>query len=64
VPTYTPHEGDVTCSRCGAPRTGKIVKNSVFLKEEKICYKMIYYTLYTLYLDSVNRQKSRCTVRT
>jgi len=29
------------------PRTGKIIKNgTVFLKEEKIYYKMIYYTLY------------------
>jgi len=41
--------------------TGKIVKNGlVFLKEEKIPYKMMYYTLY---LDSVNRQKSFCKVR-
>jgi len=30
-----------------APRTGKIIKNGpVFLKKEKICYKMVYYTLY------------------
>jgi len=29
----------------------------VFLKEEKIYYKMV--THYTLYLDSINRQKSR-----
>jgi len=29
---YTPHDGDVTCT--------------VFLKEERICYKMVYYTLY------------------
>jgi len=29
-----------------APRTDKIVKNGpVFLKREKICYKMVYYTL-------------------
>jgi len=43
-----------------APRTGKIVKNGVFLKYEKICYKMVYYILH---LDSVNHQKSRCKVR-
>jgi len=29
-----------------ALRTGKIIKNNVFLKEEKICYQMVYYTLY------------------
>jgi len=31
-----------------APRTGKIVKNSlgVVEKEENILYKMVYYTLY------------------
>jgi len=31
-----------------APRTGKIIKNGLlmFLKDEKICYKMVYYTLY------------------
>jgi len=32
-----------------APHTGKIIKNGprcVFLKEEKICNKMVYYTLY------------------
>jgi len=29
-----------------APRTGKIIKNSLmFLKKEKMCYKMVYYTL-------------------
>jgi len=32
------------------PRTGKIIKNEVTvfesLKEERICYKMVYYTLY------------------
>jgi len=29
------------------PRTGKIIKNGlVVLKEEKICYKMVYYTLH------------------
>jgi len=28
-----------------APRTGKIIKNGLsVLKEEKICYKMEYYT--------------------
>jgi len=50
-----------------APHTGKIVcitnfvKNGhVFLKVEQICYKMAYYTLY---LDSVNRQKSSCKVK-
>jgi len=25
---YTPHVGEVTCSRCG-PRTGKIIKNGL-----------------------------------
>jgi len=29
-----------------APRTGKMIKNIVFLKEEKICYKMVNYTLH------------------
>jgi len=29
-----------------APRTNKIIKNDVFLKEENICYKIVYYTLY------------------
>jgi len=29
-----------------APRTGKIIKNGLFLKEEKIFYKMVYNTLY------------------
>jgi len=39
-----------------APRTGKIIKNDPnSLKEEKIRYKMVYYTLYISY---VNRQKS------
>jgi len=33
---------------------------SVFLKEAKICYIMVYYTLC---LDSVNRQKSRWKVK-
>jgi len=29
-----------------APRTGKTIKNGLnFLKGEKICYKMTYYTL-------------------
>jgi len=40
--------------QCVAPRTGKFVKSFVLSKEEKICYSMIYYTLW---LDSVNRQK-------
>jgi len=30
-----------------APRTGKPLKMaSAFLKEEKICYQIVYYTLY------------------
>jgi len=29
-----------------APQTGKIIKNGMFLKEEKICYKMVYSTLH------------------
>jgi len=33
------HDADVAAAV--APRTGKIIKN-VFLKEEKICYKMVY----------------------
>jgi len=35
-------------------------KASVFLKEEKICYKMAYYTLY---LSQANRQKSCYKIR-
>jgi len=43
------------------PRTDKIIKNGLsVLKEEKICYKIVYYTLC---LDSVNRQKSHWKVR-
>jgi len=44
---YARHDADVTCSDL-APRTGKIIKNGLpcFLKEEKICYKIVYYTLY------------------
>jgi len=33
---------------------------SVFLKEERICYKMVYYTLY---FSLANRQKLRWKVR-
>jgi len=35
-----------------APCTGKIIKKmaAMFLKEEKICYKMVYCTYCTLYL--------------
>jgi len=61
---YTPHEGDVTCSRCGAsavvaPRTGKIVKNDlrVFERGENLLHNG------TLCLDSVNHQKLRLKVR-
>jgi len=44
-----------------APRTGKIIKNRVeFLKEQRICYKMVYYTVF---LGSVNRQKLSWKVR-
>jgi len=52
-----------------APRTSKIVKNglrafergeNLLQKEEKICYKIVSYTLC---LDSVSRQKSRWKVR-
>jgi len=30
------------------PRTGKIIKSGlgVFIKEERICYKMVYFNLY------------------
>jgi len=42
-----------------ALRTGKLIKNylDVFLKEGKICYKMVYCC--TLCLGSANRQKLR-----
>jgi len=43
---YTPHDGDVTCSRC-SPRTGKSIKNGFATK---------WYT--TLYLSEANHQKS------
>jgi len=39
------HDADVACSGCSA----SYMQNYVFLKEEKICYKMVYY--YTLYLS-------------
>jgi len=43
-----------------APRTGKISKNGLrVLIEEKICYKIIYYTLYL----KANRQKLCYQVR-
>jgi len=43
------------------PRKAKSSKMaSLFLKEEKICYKMVYFILC---LGSVNRQKSRRKVR-
>jgi len=36
------------------PRTGKIIEIGLrFLKEEKICYKMVYYT----HVFKFNRQK-------
>jgi len=37
---YTPHEGDITCSCCGASYKKLIVLKmaSVVLKEENICY--------------------------
>jgi len=54
----TPHEGDVTCSRCGV--SYRQIHPKCFLKGEKICYKMVYYTMY---LDSVNHQKLRCIVK-
>jgi len=38
------HDAHVTCSGCSRQNTGKIIKNDVFLKEEKIYYKMVYYT--------------------
>jgi len=43
------------------PCTSKIIKNflTVFLKEEKISYKMVYHTLH---LDIADRQKSRWKV--
>jgi len=33
---YTRNDSDVTCSGCSAS----------YMKEEKICYEMVYYTLY------------------
>jgi len=40
---HSRHDADVACSAC---RTGKFIKMvSVFLKEEKNCYKMVYYCL-------------------
>jgi len=45
-----------------APRTGKILKNGpLLLKEGKFATK--WYITYTLCLDSVNHQKSRCKGR-
>jgi len=45
-----------------APRTSKIINIAfVFLKEEKICYKMIYCIQNGI--GSVNRQKLRWKVR-
>jgi len=53
---YARHYADVTCSGCSTSCTGKMIKNGpVFFKEEKICYKIVYYTLYLSY---ANRQKS------
>jgi len=44
-----------------APHTGKFMKNGLsVLKEEKICYKIVYHTLC---LSSANCQKSRCKDR-
>jgi len=41
---YTPHGGDVTCSGCDASyRPNHLKMASMFLKEEKIYYKMVYY---------------------
>jgi len=60
---YTRHDADVICSTCSASRLvqAKSLKvTSVFLKEEKICNKMVYYTLH---LSLTNRQKSCCKVR-
>jgi len=43
---YIRHDADVSCSGCEALQ-GKLLKMTlVLLKEEKTCYKMIYYTLY------------------
>jgi len=39
-----------------APRTGKIIR--VFLKEEKICYKMIYFILCWFSQSSENALES------
>jgi len=39
------HDADVACSGCRASHR-QIIKNDLlfFLKKEKICYKMVYYT--------------------
>jgi len=47
---YTPHDDDVTYGGC----------KKLFLKGEKICYKMV---LKSLYLSRVNRVKLRLKVR-
>jgi len=45
---YTPHDGDVTCCGCSAVQ-GKLLKMaSVFLKEEKIYYKMVIHFAFKL----------------
>jgi len=37
---YTPHEADVTCAVIALIQAKSLKKN------ENICYKMVYYTLY------------------
>jgi len=41
---YSPREGDVTGSRCGV-QSKSLKMALVFLKEEKVCYKMVYFIL-------------------
>jgi len=39
--SYMPDMTVTSFTAAVAPHTGKIIKNDVFLKEEKICYKMV-----------------------
>jgi len=43
--SYMPDMTPTSLAAAVAPRTGKIIKmGSVFLKEERFFYKMVYYT--------------------
>jgi len=43
---YTPHDGGVRLAVVRLVQAKSLKMAAVFLKEEKICFKMIYYTLY------------------